>query len=409
MRLTKIILAFALVFTLCGCQQNTPGQEDSGLINTLTLPQDFILGMDASCVPALEKSGVTYYNSMGQVQDVFQTLAQHGINHIRVRIWNNPYDDEGNGFGGGNCDMQNALQIGKRATQFGMKLMPDFHYSDFWADPGKQAAPRQWANMPVEEKAQALYQYTKQSLQLLKDNHVSVGAVQVGNETNGAMCGETSWESICLLMSAGSKAVREVFPEAKVVLHFANPEKTGTYALYAQKLAQYQVDYDIFASSYYPYWHGTLENLSAVLTKINATYQKQVMVAETSYAYTEEDTDFHPNTIHASSHLPLPYPINEQGQSDFVRSVIETVGKIPGGIGVCYWEGTWISVGQNSWEENRTKWETFGSGWASSYAGVYDSRDAGQYFGGCAVENQALFDPQGHPLSALKIFRIFAS
>ena len=122
------------------------------------LAEDFIMGMDASCVPALEASGVKYYNFDGEEQDVYRTLAEAGVNYIRVRVWNNPFDSNGNGYGGGNCDIHNALAIGKRATRYGMKLLVNFHYSDFWADPGKQMVPLAWKDMNIEEKTEAVYQ-----------------------------------------------------------------------------------------------------------------------------------------------------------------------------------------------------------------------------------------------------------
>ena len=404
-RLFCILLALlAALFT--GCTPALPAEGDGNVIEKITLPEDFIFGMDASCVPALEKSGVKYYDFEGNEQDVFKTLSENGIRYIRVRVWNYPYDENGNGYGGGNCDIQNTLTIGKRATQHGMKLLVDFHYSDFWADPGKQMVPLVWKDMNIEKKAQALYQYTKESLQLLKDDGVDVGMVQVGNETNGKLCGEADWKNICTLMNAGSQAVREVFPDAQVAVHFANPEKAGTYRYYANQLFQHQVDYDVFASSYYPYWHGTLENLSQVLTEISQSYHKKVMIAETSYAYTAENSDFWGNTISADSQVSKPYAYSVEGQASFLRDLTETAEQIPNCIGIFYWEGTWITVGQNSREENSQKWEQFGSGWASSYSAAYDPKDAGQWYGGCAVENQALFDKNGKPLESLKVFSI---
>ena len=414
----KYVLSAAMAMLLVGCANGeklpeksyipTAKIEGSSLYvkQVENLPEDFIMGMDASCVPALEASGVKYYNFAGQEQDVYQTLAESGVNYIRVRIWNHPYDRMGNGYGGGNCDIDNAVAIGKRATEYGMKLLANFHYSDFWADPGKQQAPLAWKGMSIEEKSEALYQYTKDSLQKLKDAGVDVGMVQIGNETNGTMCGETTWFNIQYLMQAGAKAVREVYPEALVAVHFANPEKAGSYITYAEKLKYYNVDYDVFASSYYPYWHGTLENLSAALTEVSATYGKKVMVMETSYAYTPEDTDFSGNTISDGGTTVKNYPFTVQGQATEVRDVIETVAAIPGGIGVVYWEGTWITVGGASWEENARKWEQFGSGWASSYASSYDPNDAGKYYGGCAVDNQAMFDASGRPLESLRVFNL---
>ena len=371
------------------------------------LPEDFICGMDASSVPAEEASGVVYRNFAGAEQDVFQTLAEAGFNTIRVRVWNDPYDGDGNGFGGGNCDIETAVEIGRRVTRYGMKLLVDFHYSDFWADPNKQMCPRAWEGMEIEEKTEVCYQYTLDCLTKLKEAGVDVGMVQVGNETNGALAGETIWFNIQYLMQAGAKAVREVYPEALVAVHFANPETAGRYMEYAKKLDYYDVDYDVFASSYYPFWHGTLENLGAVLSEVAETYGKKTLIAETSYAFTPEDTDFSGNTIGEGSAVVKNYPYTVQGQANAVRDVIDTAAnQIKDCLGVVYWEGTWITVGTDSWEENASLWEKYGSGWASSYAAVYDPDDAGKYYGGSAVDNQAMFDPEGKPLESLQIFNL---
>lgn len=370
------------------------------------LPDDFIMGMDASSVPSLEAGGVKFYDYDGTETDVFKVLAQNGINYIRVRVWVDPFDAQGRGYGGGNCDINTALEIGKRATKYGMKLLVNFHYSDFWADPAKQQCPKAWKDMDIEAKADALYKYTKDSLKLLKNAGVAVGMVQVGNETNGGkMSGETTWENTCKLFSAGSKAVREVFPDALVALHFANPEKTSNYRNYSYNLDKYAVDYDVFATSYYPYWHGTLENLTDILTYISQTYNKKVMIAEISYAYTPNDTDFYGNTI-SDAEPVQPYAMTIQGQANTVRDAIATINSIPNGIGVFYWEGTWISSGGATFEENQALWYQHGSGWATPYAGEYDPNDAGKYPGGCAVDNQAMFDATGKPLESLKIFTL---
>ena len=376
------------------------------------LPEDFIIGMDASCVPALEAGGVKYYDHDGNEKDVYQILSENGINYIRVRVWNDPFDGADNGYGGGNCDIENAIAIGKRATQYGMKLLVNFHYSDFWADPAKQMVPKAWKGMNIEKKSEALYEYTRDCLQKLVDAGVDVGMVQIGNETNGAMAGESSssvggWKKITQLMSAGAKAVREVCPNALVAVHFANPEKVTNYESYAKNLEYYQVDYDVFASSYYPFWHGTYENLSQVLSKVAETYGKKVMVAETSYAFTAEDSDFYGNTIGDGGGIVKNYPFTLQGQANLVRDVIDTVAnKTTNGIGVFYWEGTWIAAGGESYEENLALWEKNGSGWAASYAKQYDPDDAGKWYGGCAVDNQAFFTSDGKATEALKVFAL---
>ena len=403
------ILCLFLALALAAALPMTALAEESFLYvkKVENLPEDFIFGMDASCVPALEASGVKYYDFDGNEADVYQVLADNGINYIRVRIWNDPFNSEGKGYGGGNCDIANAVAIGKRATASGMKLLVNFHYSDFWADPGKQMVPKAWKGLDIEQKTEAVYQYTLDCLTQLKEAGVDVGMVQIGNETNNYMCGEKTWFNIQYLMQAGAKATREVFPQALVALHFANPEKVGSYETYAKKMDYYQVDYDVFASSYYPYWHGSIENLTKTLSTIATTYGKKVMVMETSYAYTGADTDFNGNTIGDGGAIEKAYPFTVQGQANHLRALTDAiVNDTVNGIGVVYWEGTWISVGGQSWEENHEKWETYGSGWASSYAAAYDAADAGRYYGGCAVDNQALFDEHGKPLESLKVFNL---
>ena len=403
-----LLLAMALLASLLPAGMAQEAASTLYVKKVDHLPDDFIFGMDVSSVLAEERSGVKYYDFDGNEADLFRVLADNGINTIRVRVWNDPFDDQGRGFGGGNCDVAAAVEIGRRATANGMKLLVDFHYSDFWADPGKQMVPRAWKGMDIEEKTEAVYQFTLDCLTRMKEAGVDVGLVQVGNETNGRLCGERTWFNIQYLMQAGARATREVYPDALVALHFANPEKEGSYATYASKMAYYNVDYDVFATSYYPYWHGTLDNLSRVLTDIAETYGKKVMVMETSYAFTAEDTDFSGNTIGEGGGIVKDYPFTVQGQANCLRNITDTVVNRTGGagIGVVYWEGAWITVGQNSWEENHEKWEADGSGWASSYAAVYDPNDAGKYYGGSAVDNQALFDAAGHPLESLKVFSL---
>ena len=415
-----LIVLSALPLASCGNEINStwvpndlkasPSSDSLNIEKVENITDDFILGMDASCVPALEASSVKYYDFDGKEKDVYQILSENGINYIRVRIWNDPFDSSGNGYGGGNCDVENAIVIGKRATKYKMKLLVNFHYSDFWADPSKQMTPKAWQGMNIDEKAEALYKYTKECLERLVEAGVDVGMVQIGNETNGAMAGESSsslggWRNIALLMNAGSRAVREVCPNALVAVHFTNPEKLNSYEGYGKNLDYYGVDYDVFASSYYPYWHGTLDNLSTVLSSIADTYGKRVMIAETSYAHTTKDSDFYGNTVGVGSKVVKGYPFTVEGQAKLLRDVIDcAVNKIKNCIGVFYWEGTWISVGGDSYEENRVKWEKYGSGWASSYASEYDPDDAGKWYGGCAVDNQAFFDENGKAIESLKAF-----
>ncbi len=381
---------------------------------------DFIRGTDVSSYLSIINSGATYYDYEGNALDeqgFFNLLASAGFNYIRLRVWNDPFDAQGNGYGGGNNDVQAALQMGQWATNAGLKVLIDFHYSDFWADPGKQQTPKAWSGYTVAQKVEAVDAFTYNSLKTLLDGGVNVAMVQVGNETTNSICGESSWTNKAQIFSAGSAAVRRIAAEYNhdilVAIHFTNPERSGNYASQAKNLNDYNVDYDVFASSWYPYWHGTTANLTSVLKNVADTYNKKVMVAETSWAWTLDDGDGHDNTVRKNNNdSNNAYPFSVQGQADELVAATKAITAVgTAGLGVFYWENAWIPV-QYAYNEdgtkneeivasNKTKWEAFGSGWASSYAAEYDPNDAGKRFGGSAVDNQANFDFQGKALDSL--------
>ncbi len=371
------------------------------------ISDDFIRGMDASAVLALENSGVKYYNFDGEEQDVFQTLSEAGVNYIRLRVWNDPYDENGNGYGGGNNDLPTAIELGKRATKYGMKVCIDFHYSDFWADPKRQHAPKAWEGMEIDEKCDALYDYTKDSLTQLFDEGVDVEMVQVGNEINNGMAGEYYLPNVTQLLKSGTKAVREIADtynkDIQVVIHYTNIESNGEIDSLASNLQNNDVDYDIMGLSYYPFWDGSFDNMQRISRYIQKTYNKKVMIVETSYCYTSEDGDGSGNSLVGTDDIVKGYPATVQSQATMVRDVCAAANEA-GLEGVFYWEGTWIPVGPAT-ADNSPIWEKYGSGWASSYASDYDPDDAGLYYGGCSWDNQAMFDFTGHPLPSLNVFK----
>lgn len=371
------------------------------------ISDDFIRGMDASAVLSVEKSGAKYYGYDGKEQDVFETLAESGVNYIRLRVWNDPYDENGNGYGGGDNDVATAIELGKRATQYGMKVNIDFHYSDFWADPKRQHAPKAWEGMSADEKADALYDFTKESLTQILDAGVDVGMVQVGNEINNGMSGETDVPAVMGLLSAGSRAVREIADsygkDIQIVLHYTNIEDNEEVDTMAANLKEYGVDYDIFGLSYYPFWDGTNENVQNVAKNIMDRYGKKVVIAETSYCYTEKDGDGFGNSFDGIEDAVDGYAPTVQSQATMIRDICAAANEV-GVLGVFYWEGTWIPVGSED-QDNSALWEKYGSGWASSYSAEYDPDDAGLYYGGCSWDNQAMFDFTGHPLPSLNVFR----
>lgn len=416
-RLTCLILAILLtagVFAVSATAEQSVTVEPIAFRNP-----DFVRGMDVSSVIALEKSGVIFRNRDGDREDIFKILADNGVNTIRVRVWNDPYDSNGNGYGGGNNDVATAAKIGQRAAKYGLNLLVDFHYSDFWADPGKQKAPKAWANMTLSEKTAALKAFTTESLKTIRDAGAHITMVQIGNETNLGIAGENSWMNMAQLYNAGSQAVREFSSDIRVMIHYTNPENTYIRTM-ADFLHDYQVDYDIFATSYYPCWHGSLENLNDTLSYVAEKYDKYTMVAETSYPYTLSDSDGHANTISEWNNCTgenMLWDFTPQGQADEVRAVMNAVNNVKNGkgLGMCYWEGAWITVGDVSGlssiaysdrlEKNKALWERDGSGWASSFCAEFDPDDAGKWYGGSAVDNQAFFSPDGTALPSLGVFR----
>lgn len=371
---------------------------------------EVIRGADISSVISLENSGVVFRNSKGEPQDIFQTLKDAGVNYIRVRVWNDPSDGNGNTYGGGANDVNTAVKIAERCAKYDLKLLVDFHYSDFWADPSAQRVPKAWKNYDLSQKAEALKNFTRESLEKIKATGVTIGMVQIGNETLGGMCGETEWDRTTVLMKAGSEAVRKFDKNILIAVHFPNPAMEGNFEWISGVLDKAGLDYDVFASSYYPFWHGSLSNLTNQLQYISQKYNKYVMVAETSWVSSFDDYDGSKNTIWAGSELNdgSVYGVNVQGQIDSVTDVFQAVADVgPKGIGVFYWEPAWIKVGDDA-GSNAVLWEKYGSGAGTTAAGAYtDWAGAPE---GSAVDNQALFDQDGKPMDSLYVFEhIFSS
>ena len=196
---TKILATVMTVSTIAsGIAVSAPetvkaATSVSGVSTVSNMTNDFAKGVDISEVIALEKSGASYKYLDGTSADIFDILKGAGVNYVRIRIWNNPYDSSAStnykGYGAGNTDLYNAKVLGKRATDAGMKVYIDFHYSDFWADPEKQFAPKEWKDYSLAYKKDAVYNFTYNSMKELLDYGLNIGMVQIGNETNGSMCG----------------------------------------------------------------------------------------------------------------------------------------------------------------------------------------------------------------------------
>lgn len=388
-KIKKLLLLFGL--TLCN-SCNSPSSQDF-----------FIRGVDISSIISLQNSGVSFFDFKGEPCNIYQFLHLQGVTHVRVRIWVDPYNENGQGYGGGNCDLSNAIKIAKELKKANLKMIVDFHYSDFWADPARQLAPKSWKNKHISEKEKLLEDYTYQSLDKIKETGVNIAIVQVGNEITNGLAGETSWNNIALLLQAGSRAIRRFDSKIQIALHFTDPQKEGYLDYFAHTLEQYEVDYDIFGTSYYSYWHGTLDNLSTCLEGISQTYHKDVMVLETAFPYTLKDSDGFANN--AGEDLSYAYEVSPDGQKEAIIDVMKTMNHLSRGIGFCYWEPAWISVGGTNYEKNSLLWEKWGSGCSSTVAHDYDPEHVGLYPCGSSWDNQALFDSSGRPLSSLKAFQ----
>lgn len=397
------------------------GTSISGTSLVTGMPDGFARGVDVSALTSLENSGIEFHYLDGSQGDMFDILSGAGVNYVRIRIWNNPYDSSApyKPYGGGNCDLYNAKILGKRATDAGMKVFIDFHYSDFWADPEKQFAPKAWADYNLTYKKDAVYNFTYDSLKELLDYGVNIGMVQIGNETNGSMCGigglyDGVWDlssGVAALMQQGCYAVNDIntlYGKSLLkVLHFTDLVERGEW--YAECVDKLGVDYDVFSTSYYPMWHGTASDLTTKLTNIARTYNKKVMVAETAYPYTYENFDSQNNNIgDASGMTHSNYNISVFGQAEALRDIFAAVAKVNEtkagyGIGAFYWEPGWIAT-------NSSAWGTCGSGWATSATGNYEklySNSVNYYStvdGGSTWDNMTLFDKNGNAMKSLYVF-----
>lgn len=400
--------------------QSTAASSVSGVSTVSNMTDAFIKGVDISAVTALEENGTSFYYLDGSEGDIFDILSGAGVNYVRIRIWNNPYDSTSpyKTYGGGNTNLYNAKILGKRATDAGMKVFIDFHYSDFWADPEKQFAPKEWKDYSLEWKKTAVYNFTYDSLEELLDYGVDVGMVQIGNETNGSMCGlgglyDGTWDlssGVGDLMQQGCYAVNDINSSYGTsilkVLHFTDLLTNGEW--YAKCAYEQGIDYDIFGTSFYPMWHGTTSDMTTTLTNIAKTYNKKVLVTETGYPYTFNDSDGTSNTVGSSSAMNYTnYDVSVSGQAEALRDVFQGVANVNKscsgyGLGAFYWEPEWIGTSSDTWAN--------GTGWATSASGNYESYMSGSvtYYSttdkGSSWDNIALFDSNGIAMKSLYVF-----
>lgn len=244
-----------------------------------------MLGADISFLPQLEDRGIKFTEN-GVQKDAIQILKDHGFNYIRLRIFNDPAQDSGYSPKKGFCDLEHTKQMAKRVKAAGMKLLLDFHYSDYWADPGKQYKPAAWKGLSFPELKKALYDYTRKVMQELKDQGTTPDMVQVGNEINhGIVWPEGSvsnFDGLAQLVSAGTAAVKSVDPAVIMMMHVALGGQNHESVFFIDNMLARGVHFDVIGESYYPKWHGTLGDLENNLEDLARRYDRDVIVVEYS-------------------------------------------------------------------------------------------------------------------------------
>ncbi len=365
---------------------------------------EFIKGMDISTLLEVEKLGGKFYKD-GTETELLSILETYGVNYVRLRLWNDPYSEDGKPYGAGGNDFQTTLTLAKRALAKKLGFLLDFHYSDFWTDPGKQFIPKAWAGKNVEELEQAVFDYTKETLLALKKEGAFPTMIQVGNElTNGLLWpyGKVpEYENIAKFVNAGIRAVREVDKTVPIMIHLDNGGNNELYRTWFDEFMKRGEEFQIIGMSYYPFWHGTLSDLEYNMRDVAARYGKDIVVAEVSMGFTMEDYQSYERlpdekrkgmATKPALAAKVEYPMTPQGQSDFMQDFMTRIKKVPDnlGKGFFYWEPAWIPVA--------------GSGWATEESLQYI-----QDKGPCGNEwaNQALFDYDGNALPALTTIRDF--
>jgi len=312
-----------------------------------------VRGADMSFLPQLEEAGVQYRDLAGRVRPAEQILALEGANYMRLRVWVDPPP--------GYSDKARALALAKRAKRAGLKILLDPHYSDFWADPGKQPIPASWPT-DLDGLTQKIRSYTRSLLCDFADQGTPVDILQVGNEiTNGILWpvgqlylsdGTQQWPQFAQLLKAGIAGAREAADRRarahplRIMLHIDRGGKMGDTRWFFDNITAQAVPFDIIGQSYYPMWHGSIAELQANLNDSVSRYGKPVLLAEVAYPWTFEDGDGRGNIVGPDAVLPDVdrFPATPAGQAAFYEAVREVVLAVPGGQGLGFlaWEPEWV-------------------------------------------------------------------
>jgi arabinogalactan endo-1,4-beta-galactosidase len=333
-----------------------------------------IRGADISSLQQSEDLGARYYDEDGLQGDPLQILQDHGVNYIRLRVWVNP----ANGYN----DKNKLVEFARKVKAKGLKLLIDLHFSDTWADPEHQAKPAAWAGHSFGQLQADVYDHTYSVCSNLKAAGLTPDMLQVGNEINPGLLlpeGSTSnWDNLAALLKPGCQAVKDCSASILVMLHIANAGDQAGARAWFDNATSHSVSWDVIGLSYYSYWHGTPQAMTATVKEMRSRYAKPVVIVETAYPFTILENDQEINSIHSLSQLPPEYPASPAGQAANLRAVIQAARQ-GGAIGFFYWEPTWTAIKGNGWDPANPN-------------------------SGCQWENQALFDYKNRALPAMHEF-----
>jgi arabinogalactan endo-1,4-beta-galactosidase len=327
---------------------------------TPTTPPGGGLNMRGADVSSLKRAldlGQVYYNASGVQQHPLDILQNAGVNYIRLRVWVNPPS--------GYDNMARVVQFAPLVKSRGMKLLIDLHYSDTWADPGKQFKPAAWANHNLTQLQTDVYNHTLAVCNALKNAGATPDMVQVGNEITPGMLFEegrisnNNFANVSSLIKQGYNAVKACNPSTLVMLHTDRGGDNATARWWYDGVRAQGVQWDVTGLSYYCYWHGTLSAMQSNVADMKARYGKPVVIAETSYPFSTGNGDSQGNVITAATPCS-GYPASLTGQANNFNAV-KTAIQNGGGEGVFYWEPTWVGTPGNGWDPANINGT--GSGW----------------------------------------------
>jgi len=317
----------------CGCGDSgdwAVSEESSAATSTLTM-----LGADVSSVQRALDLGAPYYDASGAKKDPLDILKGIGVNYVRLRLWNNPVSGYNN--------KTKVLAYAKTVKSKGLKLLVDFHYSDTYADPAHQTKPAAWAGHTISQLQTDVSNYTSDVCNSLKAQGTTPDAVQLGNEiTTGMLWTEgqvnnNDFTNLSLLLKAGYNAIKACNSGTQVFIHTSDVGSDANARWFYDGIKAKGVSWDVTAFSYYCFWHGTMSNMTSVVSDMKSRYGKPVVIVETSYPFTTGNADSTPNTDTA---LCSGYPATWAGQaSNF--SAVQSAARAGGAAGVFYWEPTW--------------------------------------------------------------------